>query len=80
MNINKSNPLADHIENIINIQADKNTQKLTESKSWDVDLKISAGWWIEAKCLLTSRAVQVLFFLASSFKKLQAYCVNGKKA
>ena len=31
MNINKSNPLADHIENIINIQADKNTQKLSRN-------------------------------------------------
>ena len=34
MNINKSNPLADHIENIINIQkvlADKNIQKLSRN-------------------------------------------------
>ena len=34
MNINKSNPLADHIENIINIQkmlADKNILKLSRN-------------------------------------------------
>ena len=34
MNINKSNPLADHIKNIINIQkvlADENTQKLSRN-------------------------------------------------
>ena len=70
MNINKSNKLADHIENIINIQkvlADKNIQKLSRNHR----KKISAGWWIEGKCLLTSRAVQVLFFLASAkLKKL----------